>query len=980
MRRLLAMMTTGLALTTAYVVYSGLVSPIVRLPERSPEPAVTSEPANTLRPVENVRVASTWLAEEPWTEEAKYQLRTDEMFVYANEWKPKGEEGQIEFRPFAAVWLSENKDGVPQAVTVTAESALLKFQSAFELDHPNPGRVIGGSLFGTVRITGPDGLEILGENFFFVEGTSSLYSNSEVKCRFGRNHGEAGALTVRLVQADTPASKDRPNIVGIEAVELRQGVRMQLELDQKRPEEGPVFVRCAGRFVYRVEERSATYEDSVIAWRRVGKPKQLEEMRCDRLTVFFEPKENSLAEKRPEPQKTSDRNSREEFRTPESDLEFRKLVAEGRPEQNGAAAIPVRLQSKARRLRAWMQRLTYDAGARTITMQSPDDVKVEQERNRLVCPEVEVVLNQDGKSIAEAVCRGAGMIFRNSPTGELVFAADWVKQLRKTTDPETNLDLIELEQYATFRQHERDTGLCAELIRLWFVPPKSDGAEAQLPLLDESSWATPKRLLALKEVAFLNPKVEFDGEQLEVVFSEESTDEEPPTPRGRKKRDGKRPANPQAPRGAVTESDDVADDGPPLSVTAEKMRVRILPVTAPEQQPQLAEIWSAGKVRVVQPSDAGGLPIVVTGERLHVKNNSEDDQVVHVYGEPGRPAQVRDEQQQVHLEGQAIGMDRAENLAWVEGAGLLRLPVPKTLDGQELPVPQMLDVWWKEGMDFDGVLASFEGDVRAKLEGGTMLCRTMQVEFTRPVSFGDPRSGGAQPEVKTVTCRDNVELENHRLEEKKLVEIQRAKVWEFHLDNVTGETIAKGPGWMQRWKRGNARLLGDSDKVQANSVSREPAPQWEYTRVDFAGDMKGNVVRKTTSFHDRVEVLYGPVERPVDIIKRHQLPQNGGFMECETLEFVQVSPPGAAESFVQLRGTGDTRLEGQGYEGRADQISYDQTKGQFVLRSFGSYQATIWRETAGRTDPTRTDAQQMEFFPAKGQLKVVNSTGAQAAQ
>ena len=993
-RRLLATTTTGLALTTAYVVYSGMVSSMVRLPERLPEPTLTSEPANTLRPVENVRVASEWLPDEPWAAQAKYQLRTDVMFVYANEWTPNGDEGLIQFRPFAAVWLSEDEDGVQQAVTVTAESALLKFQSSFEFDNPQPGRVIGGSLFGAVRITGPDGLELLGKDFFFLEGTSSLYSNSEVEFKLGRNHGDAGKLLVHLIKADSPVLKDRPNVVGIESVELRQIVTMHLSLDEKHPEDGPVTVKCTDRFIYRVEQRTATFEKNVLAYRRVGQPKKLEQLHCDQLSVRFEPKQPPAEnESRTAKPASPARKSRDEFQAPDGNLEFRQLIAEGKPAQNGKPA-PVFLESEPQQLKAWMQRLEYDAQLRTITMQSPEDVKVEQEGNRLVCPEIHIILGEDGKSVSEAVCRGAGMIARYSPEGELLFAADWLKQLRKSTDPETQLDLIELEQDAVFRQPEHDTALSADQIRLWFTPPDSGGGDSGLRLMNQGENTLPKRLLALRQVAFVSPKVEYEGEQMEVLFDDGTLatheEKQPLSDRARSRKTkadrnrGKESAKSAPSEGKATPASDdsSAADSPPMEVFADKMRVRILPVKSPEEQPQLAEIWAAGKVRVVQPSDAGGLPIVVTGDRLHLTNNSEADQVVHVYGEPGRPAQVRDEQQRLHMEGQAIGLDRAANLAWVDGAGLLRLPVPKTLDGQDLPEPQMLDVWWKEWMDFDGLLASFEGDVRAKLEGGTMLCRTMQVELTQPVSFGAANADEARPEVKTVLCRDGVELENHHLEDKKLVEIQKAKVWEFHLDNVTGDADAKGPGWMQMWRRGNGKRAGlaVTEEVRANEVSREPAPQWEYTRVDFAGDMQGNVGRKITSFHDRVKVLYGPVERPVDVISRHELPKEGGFMECDTLEFLQVASPVAKKSFVQLRGVGDTRLEGRGYSGRAQQISYDETKGQIVLRSFGSYQATIWRDQVGDKQPQSVDAQQMQFIPAINRLTIVNSTGGEGGQ
>lgn len=1008
-RRLLMTMATGAALSGAYVAYSVVVSSIVRIPESAPEPVVSSELAHTQRPQENMRVASDWLKDQVWASSARYQLRTDSMFVYANEWQPSGDKGLIHFRPFAAVWLSHDKDGVEQAVTVSAESALLKFESSFEFDNPKPGRVTGGSLDGAVRITGPDGLEILGEDVFFLEGTSSLYSLSPVKFRFGQNRGEAGQLFVRLIKAETPISKDRPNVIGIESVELRQNVRMDLVLDEERVEEGSLTVKCTGRFVYQVERRVATYEQDVVAYRYVGHPQKPEYLQCDRLTLQFDAKSPATAGGQ-EP-RAAGRKSRDEFQKPESNLEFRALTAEGKPAAAGKPAMPVRLRSEPQQLKAWMKQLTYDARERSIVMSSPTGVQVAQQGNRLICPEIRVVLGEDN-SISEALCLGTGWFESKTETGEVAFAADWMKQLRKTTDPETQLDLIELVQDASFRQSQRETALGADLIRLWFTPPENESGNERrrFQFAGQGNEALPKRLLALRHVAFVSPKVEYEGEHMEVLFDDGSlspTEEKPLLGRRERPRSAvkvtarrgdaegrKTTRRSSAKRSSVgfasvpPEGDDPAPNSgdapsrPPMEVSADKMRVRILPAKSSAAQPEVAEIWTAGHVRVIQPSDHGGLPIVVTGDRLHVRNNSETDQVVHVFGEPGRPAHLRDEEQQLHLEGQAIGLDRAANLSWVEGAGLLQLPVPKTLDGQDLPEPQILDVWWKEWMDFDGLLATFEGDVKAKLEGGTMQCRTMQVELSRLVSFGEPNEGEADAEVKTITCRDGVEFENHRYQEGQLLSIQKAKVWEFRIDNVTQDAQAQGPGWMQMWRRGNGKRAGlaVTESVQANRISREPPAEWEYTRVDFAGDMKGNLGRKRSTFHDRVEVLYGPVERPVDVINRHELPKDGGWMRCDSLEVAQTAASRDGKGFVQLLGKGNTRLEGRGYAARADEISYDETKGLFVLRSLGNYQATIWRERAPGDQQLRQDAQRMEFNPATGDLRITKSTGGEGTQ
>src|SRR5262249_45032526 len=149
---------------------------------------------------------------------------------------------------------------------------------------------------------------------------------------------------------------------------------------------------------------------------------------------------------------------------------------------------------------------------------------------------------------------------------------------------------------------------------------------------------------------------------------------------------------------------------------------------------------------------------------------------------------------------------------------------------------------------------------------GKMECQSMQVALSRKLSFSDD-AGGERPQVaiQSVTCRDGVVFENHRYVDKQLMEMHQAKMWEFHLDHVTQHTQAQGPGWMQMWGRGSGKRKGlaVTESVQANRVSHEPATEWEYTRVDFAGQMTGEIARRQSTFQDRVKVLYGPVQKPL---------------------------------------------------------------------------------------------------------------------
>lgn len=96
-------------------------------------------------------------------------------------------------------------------------------------------------------------------------------------------------------------------------------------------------------------------------------------------------------------------------------------------------------------------------------------------------------------------------------------------------------------------------------------------------------------------------------------------------------------------------------------------------------------------------------------------------------------------------------------------------------------------------------------------------------------------------------------------------------------------------------------------------------------------------------------------------------------MKCDTLEVNQTP-----NEKVQLLGLGNTWLEGRGFSGRADEVSFDEAKGLYVLRSFNRH-ATIWREKGpGVHEPQH--AQRLEFIPALNMVKVTHATSAEGSK
>jgi hypothetical protein len=402
------------------------------------------------------------------------------------------------------------------------------------------------------------------------------------------------------------------------------------------------------------------------------------------------------------------------------------------------------------------------------------------------------------------------------------------------------------------------------------------------------------------------------------------------------------------------------------------------------EENRISEVITEGHVHVTQEHKPGELPLDLIGDRLHLKNysGSNDNQIVDV---EGRPARVQDRKMQ--LEGPVIYFDRITNFANVKGPGVLRVPVPNGIDGKPLPVPQMLDVFWKEKMEFDGEIAKFFAGVRSRLETSEMRCEEMHVTFTRRISFAEGPSApggldGQSAEIHSVVCRDNVDVKSYEYENNRLISVRTAHGFEFTLDHVSGRITSQGPGTLVLWRRGNGKSagLGAAVSVRPNKPLAAEAAEWEYTRIDFKGQMDGNTNDRTTTFRYLVHVVYGPVSSSTEVIDEENMPKDGGWMTCHELTLTQQPAVKTAPAYVTLRAIGNAELDGRSFHALAHMVTYDESKGLYVLTGDGRQNATIWREKVPGAEPSPVSAQGMEFIPARKEFKITQAAFGQGTR
>ena len=431
----------------------------------------------------------------------------------------------------------------------------------------------------------------------------------------------------------------------------------------------------------------------------------------------------------------------------------------------------------------------------------------------------------------------------------------------------------------------------------------------------------------------------------------------------------------------------------PIMVVAELMKIRLRKNDIGKEE--VTEVWTEGNVTVDQFNEKQDQPLHITGNQLHIQNKGSNDQILHVIGSP---AKINAQGSQI--EGEHIYLYRLANRAEVQGKGLLLLPVrggqkaaggllsgaegitkenslASTMTSDADAQDNLLEIHWDQEMIFDGLTANFFGKVRTNLGDNRLRCQEMEVILSDRVSFTEKNPSDQKPDVHFITCRDGVEVESNEYLDNRLVGIRRASFWQMNVDQKTGNAEARGPGWLVLWRRENPEKTTSESKVsQANLPQKTESDSWNYTRIDFNGKMAGNVSQRSTTFDDRVQITYGGVKRPLDTIDPDRMPPGAGSMRSNSLKLIQHDIDGQKKKFISMLAKGNAEVEGntliknkqtptsQEFSASADTISFDESKDQYTLRSFGNRKATLRRYSPFRQSPTRSVSQQIEFSPS----------------
>lgn len=804
-QRLVLTIATAVGLTGVFVVYTLVMRPIVVIPVRPPQITEISQDSQEEMPEEYQRVAKTylkrpgqkWAQDQEWAETAPQGLRADNAFIFTKDWRrDEANFKRVHFTKFAMVWLVTEADGKEEAYSIVSDSVQLEFDS--EMDErklKNPGRVVKARFEDNVHIGGPNGLEIVGRDFFFDESLLLLETWSPVRIKFMKHFAYAPRMQIKFLPGQGIPRLDRPHVSGIDFVKLIGGpnprepdnFKVVLSTTIPRGKEGetvPAIVKCTGDLIYTVASNMVVLNEDVRG--KIGKSPSSTFISANRLTIGLVPKPvvgDHVAQPGP-----GNALAAEGFQVPNTNLEFGRMLAEG---LNGEL---VTITSDEQGVKAYMARMEYAVDTQVVAMVSANPtevVRLYRGQSSLTAPRVDVQLGAGAKTTFESLlCLGKGEIqYFNEETRELEFRALWKHHLSLKKDEQPGLHVVELEDEARFLQKKRATGLLASQIRVWLanlnvnVDTSSPGSASSEKKQDSGPKPEPKRMVALGNVAMTSDRLQIiDAKELDVVI--EDADERQAVRIAPKSRAELVPTEATAPFqtysvrrqpvkqsiGAVAspsvknrvvgfanvpaESDrdrgsefDTLEESPakpagrsassspssekPINVRASRIVARMYRVPG-NDNPQPKSIRCEGNVNITQDGESGKKALAVDGDVVDLKSQAVGQEVIHVLG---KPAVIK--AQNYRIEGRDINLDLAMNQARVIGAGVLALPIPANanLPGMGGAANPDLLVRWDKSMDFDGLQARFVRGIQANSGLMKLHCEQMTVEMVTRMSF-----------------------------------------------------------------------------------------------------------------------------------------------------------------------------------------------------------------------------------------------------
>ena len=950
--------------------------------------------------------------------------------------------------------LSETERLRRAMVLEAPEGAVLEFDRPLDLRRADIGQLVRGELQGPITIRGAgnspgpdDDLLVVTRDVELTERT--VTTPHEVEFRLGPQHGRGRDMRITLLSRGGKQGH-APRIDGIESFELRHIERLHIEPDRlprqaddnatsaepntnqrsvagisPQADNVPVEITCSGPFRFDLSSRQATFHDEVDVL-RLNPQGPSDQLSCQALVIHFVD-EDEL--RRRNAQVAIEANAT----SPEQKAKLEALAKKAAEDEAGdslsampklkpyrieAIGDPAIVNAPSRNVQVRAQRLQYHLESGQITVDGDRDVMLRQGKSVLHARRVVYQPGESGK-LGRVVADGPGRLHAEMKdrTDEQLDAT-WQKHLHVYPHEGNQVVALAGTTVLSFRGIGE---LHADEIFFWLDEQEAADPSPSKPGELPTAQLRPDRMLARQNVRIQSEQLGGAVRQLEVWFEQLDA---PGGPRWRPgtagpARGGTRSFSGRA-RPAILARDSGVEKRQARPTAQSRAHLRptayhqpaVTRLPAPKQrfdiaghvlrarvllgerESKLAELAVEGDVRFAETETANPdeQPVFVRGDQLHLIDPETPRAAVTIVGREamfdGRGMTVL---------GPRIQVNRGTNQMNIDGAGRMKLPVDRDMQGQPLAEGTELWVSWQDRMDFDGRVARFEESVVAEAQGQKLLTETLEVQFERPVRFSRQQEGGPEPRAEQIVCRGGVRMQNVVGRDGQPESRERFEVGDMRVNLFSGKLSATGPGWLSSVRpaeqqpdaRGGRLPFGGGSAVDPDT----PAAPFQQLHVRFDDRISGNVHDRKLTFHGNVRTVYTPADRldpPVPESDPAALPPRSLVMTCDRLTVAQspsipTAAPHAAVAAeppiaIELEATGNTLVESRQYTARANRLTYTEAKDLLVLEGDGRTDAQLYRQQQIGGPTSQATAGRIFFWPGTNRLKVDGARSLELSQ
>lgn len=999
-------MGTLAALGVAYAVYSvtvGLLTDFPQLEQELTQPLSTVDADSLERPsvrdweVAAVRGFGPGCKEISSVIQLESRKREDRalppgrgigVYVFADTYElPADNPRQVVLRPFSLVNIVRSKDDLAdhdEIISMHGEQAVLEFDRPIDRYrwtgmNPVAGWVEKGVVLKTNRkTTDPkDDIVVFTERLHYDRGRNLIWADNEIKIVVeSQGTVTATGLEVELQPPD-PAAAAKPKSAA-KLAKLLRDVRFNLLVGDgekflgspKSPSTTPtesrtdLVITARGPFVFDLETNTATFQDRVRVLQKhppaaLGAEPTVDQLESDALTLRFE--RASAPPKDTTPKDTAQEGS----------LRIRQAIATGEE---------VILVSDSQSLQATGNYLEYDAASRRVVLRGEQEM-IAVLSNAVIHARSLVVDHDETDDVRQMVADGPngwmelasearGNPAASEPTTPEVspkLTVRWQGRLQLNKLPDSEQQLVHITGSVEL-DHDKGA-LKSDQLKVYLVPiQKADVAangrsgrrfepiklEAEGNVsADAAAYAVVTETLLLD---ILHPRQELkappvnDATAAAAPVEKPAIAEAPPQPS---------PVAQEASPPAESTENPLVIHALRVSIVVEKLGSQSRPVSA----------WAEGKVRVTQsPKDPLDRPLQIQGEQMEYKRKVAGD-VIAVSGSEGNRACIQSTD--MYLEGRhRIVMDEGANRVDVGGPGILRLEARNTLTGRKTVDKEPVHIDWNKSMTFDGKIAFFEGDVKARQTDAEVRCQSLQATFDKRMDFRQSKEGRASDKSKDkavieyADCDVDVQVLDRVIEDGKVKQQMRITAPELRFDNIEGTVSVSGPG--------NVTIVEPSGS-NAESANGPPLP-FQVSMIDFAERMLGNRNNKVVKFYGGVHIVHSPVRDPAEPIHEDKLHEAGFIVNSGRAEMGESQSP-QGQRYRLFTAQENVKVQAQGYWATCARLSYDQQKETLTFAAEQDRFAYFHRQLRPGQSPETFSARQIVYDRRSQEIRTDGSQG-----